>query len=1033
MHTPFTSITSVVLLLSLSCLLGLFPHLALAATPLGYQLKVSFVPDEHLLLGKATIEIPAGEGLSLHLDTLSIDSAVLLQEGREIAVILPSAPSPLQLSPESMARSLRIHYHKTIHPGSPDNLLNQQGITLTDHWHPLPLQKMLFQLEVELPQGFSAISETDLLPLKQSGTVRFSFSQPVRAIHLAAGPYMVGELKIRDDLSLSTWFFKEDQALSQDYLASAARHIQEQEKLSPFPYRHYAIVANRLPSGLGMPTFTLLGQQVLRLPFIKDTALRHEVVHSWFGNGIDVALDSGNWAEGLTTFLAELDSSKNPVEATEQRKQAIIKYLSHVHPDTAIGLQDFHSPGHHQPLAEAIRAVGYQRGAMLFHELRLRLGETLFNQGLHRFVDNHLFQSASWQDMENSFTAVSDEDLAPFFQQYLNRQDLPQLTVSQISSKPMDGASRLSFVLEQQTERPYDLVVPLMIRTGNQDLYFQRRIDQAQTTITLDSPDPAVELIIDPEHDLLRQLNLQELPPVWSRFLGAPHKTVIVADGQLERFTPLLERFSDDKWQIIADSEASNNDLNSPALLFLGSDSRAYRSIFGPPATPTSQTTLATLTASPSPNSLAHQGAGFSLDVRQHPLQPHGVAVIMESQSTIETQAATAKLSHYGRYSSLAFNQGRNSIKDIQPAENGMRFQLETEPMGGSVSLSSLQSLMDELVQKRVIYVGERHDSMADHRLQFRIIQGLHRLDPDLVIGMEMFPQSSQPALDAYIQGSIDEQEFLKSSRYFEVWRYDWRFFREIFNYARRHQIRVMGLNLDRAIVSQLFKDGHSDNLAPAIQAALPPERDLNLPGYSGRLQQIHGMHDQGMGNVSGFIQAQGLWDETMAQVISDTLANNPLSRMVVLAGSQHTRPDSGIPPRVARRLNIPQATIINLYNDGLPADLSGFTDYFILAGSITMKPTGKIGVVLEENEEGPGLHIREISPLGKAGAAGIREGDILLAISNYPLNDMNDIRIALLDGRPGDLIQITVLRENGKEEERTVELSSLKQIKPHP
>ena len=1014
MHTPFTSLPSAALCLALFCLLDLIttPDLSLAAQLPSCHLNISFVPDEHLLLGTATIELPAGQETTFSLAGLTIDRATRDLQGAETTLPLPQNADHLHLPPTSEATTLTLHYRKTTPPGSPDNLLDKQGITLVDQWHPLSLGKMLFSLDVKLPQGFSAISESDILPLEQSDSVSFSFSQPVKAIHLAAGPYVVSEIKIHDNLSLTTWFFKEDLPLSKDYLASATRHIQEQEQLGPFPYRHYAIVANRLPSGLGMPTFTLLGQQVLRLPFIKDTALRHEIVHSWFGNGIGVAPDSGNWAEGLTSFLAELNASGDTDAAREQRKQAIIKYLSHVQPDAIISLADFHSPSHRQPLAEAVRAVGYHRGAMLFHELRLRLGETLFNQGLRHFIDRHLYGSASWQDIEDAFNTVSDENLSQFFQQSLKRHDLPHLSISQIKSSPQDSKSRLSFILEQHTETPYNLVIPLMVRTGSQELYFQRRIDQPRTTITLDLPDPATELIIDPDHDLFRRLNQQELPPVWSRFLGSPQKTVIVADDQLERFVPLLDHFKDEHWRIILAAKASSQDLTNPALLFLGTDSPACRSIFGPGVATTS---------------------GFSLEVRQHPLQPEGVAVLMESLSATETQAATPKLSHYGRYSRLSFSQGRNTSKSIQPSENGIRIQLESEPIGGAVIHDSLQTLLTGLRHHRVIYVGEKHDSMADHRLQLRTIQGLHRLHPDLTIGMEMFPQSSQAALDAYIQGTIDEQEFLKASRYFEVWRYDWRFFREIFNYARRHQIPVIGLNLERSIVSQLFKDGHTDNLSPEIQATLPPDRDLSLPAYRDRLQQIHDMHNQGMGNFSGFIQAQGVWDETMAQVISDTLTARPTTQMVVLAGSQHTRPDSGIPPRVARRIDIPQATLINLLNENQSADLTGVTDYFLLTEPIQLPPTGKIGVILEKNNDGPGLTISKLSPLGKAGTAGIKAGDILLAIGSYQVNDMNDIRIGLLDGRPGDLIQVTIQREDGLQEEKSVELSSLEDKGAHP
>jgi len=44
---------------------------------------------------------------------------------------------------------------------------------------------------------------------------------------------------------------------------------------------------------------------VVRLPFITETSLGHEVLHSWFGNSVEVDAGQGNWCEGLTTYLAD--------------------------------------------------------------------------------------------------------------------------------------------------------------------------------------------------------------------------------------------------------------------------------------------------------------------------------------------------------------------------------------------------------------------------------------------------------------------------------------------------------------------------------------------------------------------------------------------------------------------------------------------------------------------------------------------------------------------------------------------------------
>ncbi|NIR14150.1 MAG: M1 family metallopeptidase, partial [Desulfobacterales bacterium] len=62
------------------------------------------------------------------------------------------------------------------------------------------------------------------------------------------------------------------------YLAYSKKYLEMyEEMLGPYPFQRFAVVENILPTGYGMPTFTLLGRQVLKLPFIPETSLGHEV------------------------------------------------------------------------------------------------------------------------------------------------------------------------------------------------------------------------------------------------------------------------------------------------------------------------------------------------------------------------------------------------------------------------------------------------------------------------------------------------------------------------------------------------------------------------------------------------------------------------------------------------------------------------------------------------------------------------------------------------------------------------------------
>ncbi|MGC1404195.1 MAG: ChaN family lipoprotein, partial [Thermodesulfobacteriota bacterium] len=65
----------------------------------------------------------------------------------------------------------------------------------------------------------------------------------------------------------------------------------------------------------------------------------------------------------------------------------------------------------------------------------------------------------------------------------------------------------------------------------------------------------------------------------------------------------------------------------------------------------------------------------------------------------------------------------------------------------------SLDSLIDNLSKYPIIYVGETHPSVEDHRLQQEILKGLYGRNPSLMVAMEMFPREVQPWLDQYSQG----------------------------------------------------------------------------------------------------------------------------------------------------------------------------------------------------------------------------------------------------------------------------------------
>lgn len=1000
------SLFSCLLLMSVDGRIPLLAAEAAASMP-EHEISISFDLDTRTLSGTSRIQLPPGTPLQLASGPLQLSSAILEQAGRTPQPLRPSPDGRIVVAAADASQTLYTSWTLTVpEGGANDNLIGRDGITLAGFWHLLPDRALRHRLEAVLPPSFIAVSEAEKVSVEQDGKGRqrfaTAFPHPVHGIHFVAGPYAIKEKTLAGGVVLATYFFPEDSDLAADYLERGAAYLERyQELIGPYPYARYSIVENRLPTGYGMPTFTLLGQAVVRLPFIKDTSLGHEILHSWFGNSVHVKEDDGNWCEGLTTYLADHLYAEDRGEGGDYRKEQLQRYAAYVPRDNDLTLAAFVNTGDGQPLARRIRAVGYDKGSMFFHMLRRRLGDEKFSTGLRRLYADMRYRQAGWEEIETSFSAAAGEDLAPFFEQWLTRTDAVKFVIGNVDVSQVDGRSAITFTVQQKSVLPYDFDLPVVVTTRSGDEQQTVRITEASQEVKVTVDSLPLSMALDPDYDLMRALRPEEEAPTWSRFLGEGKKTVVLPPPERETYyAPLLALLEELGGETVAADKVDTKSLAEGNVIFLDASPQSL-GLFADPG---------------------HPASGFTLDVRRNPLAPGKVMALLTSASAEESAAVLRKLSHYGKYSFLHFQDGRIKEQKIAPTARGLRLDLFQSPEGIRVpDIRTFEEILGELRQSRVVYAGETHTDMGAHILQLQIIQALHQENPDLAIGMEMFPASSQAALDDYISGAIaSEGDFLKKSGYFKVWGFDYRLYREIIGYARRHGIPLVALNLDKEVVNQVFAEGNLDTLDDQQRQQVPAERQLDLPGYRERLAQAFAGHEgrQFSGDrLAGFVQAQAIWDEAMAERIVGYLKDHPEQRMVVVAGTGHVYKDTGIPPRVARRLDVPQSVISSASYGATGLETGTRLDYLLYARPLELEPAPKLGLVLEVEgaEEDPAqgrVRVQQVSPHGKAGEGGIKEKDIIVTVEGAPVHDIMDIRIALLDKKNGDKVPVKVLRE---------------------
>ena len=222
--------------------------------------------------------------------------------------------------------------------------------------------------------------------------------------------------------------------------------------------------------------------------------------------------------------------------------------------------------------------------------------------------------------------------------------------------------------------------------------------------------------------------------------------------------------------------------------------------------------------------------------------------------------------------------------------------------------------MAEEVRSARVIFVGESHTSVNDHRLELQVIRALHDRGVPLAIGMEMFSADSQPQLDAWVAGRLGLDRFVRV--YSQDWQMPWRYYRAILLYARDRKIPVVGLNVPEYIPAKVAHEGFA-SLAPAERAKIPPgiTCTVDVP-YREFIRRAFREHAPGEQTFTRFCEAQMLWNKVMAWRLVDYLKRHPQQTVVVIAGTGHTL-KRAIPWELAQVLPV-RAEVIMPRSSGL-------------------------------------------------------------------------------------------------------------------
>ncbi|MCK4407943.1 MAG: hypothetical protein KAV44_09725 [Bacteroidales bacterium] len=560
-------------------------------------------------------------------------------------------------------------------------IISDEGVFLAGStcWTPTFEEPLFsFNLTVTLEPDWNVVSQGKRTINEIAGDkrkVRYESPEPMDEIYLISAAWTEYEQNAGDVL-VQAFLRTPDEELANRYIGVTSNYLKMYENLiGPYPYTKFALVENFWETGYGMPSFTLLGEKVIRFPFILHSSYPHELLHNWWGNSVYVDYEKGNWCEGITVYMADHLIKEQRGQGSDYRRTTLQKFTDYVNETNDFPVVEFRS--RHNAAEEAI---GYGKATMFNHMLRKKFGDEKFVQAYRIFYVDNKFKFSSFNDIRRSFENVTDSDLKPFFDQWLLRKGAPEIKLSDVKLEKTGEHFDLEFTLSQiQKEDIFSLNIPVAIYFEDEVELKNVDLNERSVTYNFKFQKQALKIEVDPQFDVFRRLDKAEVPPSLSQIFGAKEGMIVLPKNSFlsDEYSKLAET-----WKKTQEVQGKSLDIvfdenliklpENKAVWIIGFENKFaglfsiqedYAAYFDE-----AQTELI--------NELSETGSlVYAIPNPENNLQTIGFIGTNVKEAV---PGLTRLLSHYGKYSYLGFEGKRpsNILKGTFPAMNSPLFYL---------------------------------------------------------------------------------------------------------------------------------------------------------------------------------------------------------------------------------------------------------------------------------------------------------------------------------------------------------------------
>ena len=388
-----------------------------------------------------------------------------------------------------------------------------------------PAQKCTSEVKATFPKAMTALSNGALLSDTVKGarrTMHYRLDAPHAPylVTLVVGSFEVHEAK-SGTTKIRTFFppGRKDDALR--VVARTPKMVAMFEELTgiPYPFGDYAqiFVSEFIFGGMENTSATTLTDAVLHderahADYSAEFLIAHELAHQWFGDLLTCRDWPHGWLnEGFATYAEVLwkEAGESIDEADHQRKLDLDSYLSEVSERYArpIVARKFDAP------IDLFDRHLYEKGALVLHELRCRLGDEDFRAAVREYVAAHAGGSVETVDLSRAIERITGRNVDRFFDEYVHRAGHPQLKV-EVRYETAKKQVRLA-VKQMQEGEPYALFLPVSLLIGDKASTHSLSVSQKEQVFFLPAAREPSQVMVDARRDLLATLEVEKPMGLW--------------------------------------------------------------------------------------------------------------------------------------------------------------------------------------------------------------------------------------------------------------------------------------------------------------------------------------------------------------------------------------------------------------------------------------------------------------------------------------------------------------------------------------